>query len=344
MLSAKLSDRLRLLRLALPLGIALVTAFYQLGLARYVHNQLDHELHWAMEILLYSLVGPLVIWFSLRVIHQWIIEKEQAEAQVYRLNNELQQRVAERTRELHEKNDALAAANRRLQELDQLKSEFVSMVSHELRAPLTNMRGALELMEGSCRAPNPTCTRMFATVNTQVHRLGRMVEEVLNVSRIEAGGLALSLGAVDVVWLTDRAIDEFAVRHTLRQFRRPTGTDRLRLWADSDRLYEVIANLIDNAIKYSPEGSPVTVSTQVRDNEGIVSVNDGGRGIPPEEHSQIFDRFYRHDTGDSKETYGTGLGLYFCRRVIEAMGGRIWVESEPGHGATFRFALPLADG
>lgn len=343
MLPAKVSDRLQLLRWALPLGIVLMAVLYQLGPAHYVYDHYGHEIHWAVEVLFYGTSGPLVVWFSLRVIRQWNLEKELAEAEVYRLNVELQQRVDERTHELREKNEALAAANRQLQELDHLKSEFVSLVSHELRAPLTNMRGSLELMQGDCPALNSTCARMFAIVNAQINRLGRMVDEVLSVSRIEAGGLTLAREAVDVMWLADRAIDEFAARHITRQFRRPTGTNRVRLWADSDRLCEVIANLVDNAVKYSPEDSQVAVSVQAQDGEGIVSISDCGRGIPLEEQGHIFEKFHRLDTGDSKETYGSGLGLYFCRRVIEAMGGRIWVESEPGHGTTFRFALPLAN-
>ena len=343
MLPAKVSDRLRLLQWALPLGIGLMAVLYQFGPAHFVFDHYGHDIHWVVEALFYGTSGPLVVWFSLRIIRQWNLEKELAEVEVLRLNAELQQRVEERTRELREKNEALAAANRQLQELDRLKSEFVSLVSHELRAPLTNMRGALELMEGGCPALNSTCARMFVIVNTQVNRLGRMVDEVLNVSRIEAGGLTLAHEAVDVVWLADRVIDEFAARHTSRQFRRLTGTNHLRLWADSDRLYEVIANLVDNAVKYSPEGSQVAVSVEAQDGQGIVSISDAGRGIPVEEHSHIFEKFHRLDTGDSKETYGSGLGLYFCRRVIEAMGGRIWVESEPGHGATFRFSVPLAD-
>ena len=137
MLPAKVSDRLRILQWMLPLSIVLMAALYQLGPARYVSDHYSHDIHWAVEVLFYGTSGPLVVWFSLRVIRHWNLEKELAEADVMRLNVELQQRVEERTQELREKNEALAAANRQLHELDQLKSEFVSLVSHELRAPLT---------------------------------------------------------------------------------------------------------------------------------------------------------------------------------------------------------------
>src|SRR5512146_2451395 len=152
MLPHRLSDRLRLLRGLLPAAIAIFGVIYQTGVARYVHHQYGESVHLGVEIFLYSAVYPIAIWFTLGMVCRWVDEKEQAEAEVYRLNRELQQRVEERTRELREKADALAIANQRLQQLDELKSEFVSLVSHELRAPLTNVQGAVELMEGSCPA------------------------------------------------------------------------------------------------------------------------------------------------------------------------------------------------
>ncbi len=343
MLPVRLSDRLRLLQWVLPATITILAAFYQLGPARYVHDNYGDWAHYALEVLFYGTTGPIVMWIILRIVRTWVEQKEQAESEVYHLNAELQQRVDERTRELREKNEALAAANEQLQDLDRLKSEFVSLVSHELRAPLTNVRGAVELMESGCPALNPTCTRMFKVVSEQIGRLGRMVDEVLDVSRIETGGLTLSREAVDVTWVTDRVVDEFTARHVHRKFRRPRSLEHLQLWADTDRLHEVVANLVDNAVKYSPEDSEVGVRIDIREKEGIVSISDDGPGIPIEEQNRIFEKFHRLDSGDSKETYGYGLGLYLSRRLIEAMGGRIWVESAPGHGATFCFALPLAE-
>ncbi len=339
----KLSDRLRVLQWALPAIIIGLAAVYQLGPAYYIHRRFGEWAHYLFEILFYGTTGPMAMWVILRIVRGWIEQKERAEAEVYRLNTELQQRVDERTRELREKNEALAGANAELQQLDRMKSEFVSLVSHELRAPLTNMRGALELMEGSEATLPPNCTRILGIVNEQVSRLTRMVEEVLNVSRIEAGSLTLAREAVDVVWVADRVVDEFAARDARHKFRRPHGTEHPRLWADADRLHQVIVNLVDNAVKYSPQDSEVAVTVEVREErEGVVSVSDSGPGVPPQEQSRIFEKFHRLDAGDSKETYGYGLGLYLCRRLVETMGGRIWVESEPSQGATFRFALPLA--
>jgi signal transduction histidine kinase len=341
MLPIKLSDRLRLMHWALPAAIALLVVAYQIGPARYVHTNFGAWAHYSMEIFLYGALAPIVMWFVLGVVRTWVEQKEQAEAEVYRLNIELQQRVEERTRELKAKADALTVANERLQELDQLKSEFVSLVSHELRAPLTNVRSAVELMEDSCPALNQTCTQMFNILAEQLGRLERLVDDVLDVSRIEAGGLNLTYAAVDIAQIADRAVGDISTRQTGHIFRRSDGLDHPYVWADADRLYDVIANLIDNAAKYSPPDSEVLLEVHVEGQEAIISVSDNGPGIPPDQRGRIFEKFHRLDSGDAKETYGYGLGLYLCRRLVEAMYGRIWVESEPGEGATFRFALPL---
>lgn len=341
MLPSKLSDRLRLMHWTLPAAIALLAAAYQIGPGRYVHEHYGDWAHYGMEVFLYGAMAPIVMWFVLGIVRTWVQQKEQAEAEVYHLNIELQQRVEDRTRELRAKAEELTAANERLQELDRLKSEFVSLVSHELRAPLTNVRSAIELMELSCPAVNATCSQMFDIVGGQIGRLGRLVDDVLNISRIEAGGLSLTYAAVDIAQTAERAVNDIAARQTGHVFRQQGSAVHPRVWADADRLYEVVANLVDNAAKYSPPRSEVILEVHTEGQEAVISVSDSGPGIPPEEHGHIFEKFHRLDSGDAKETYGYGLGLYLCRRLVESMNGRIWVESEPGHGATFRFSLPL---
>jgi signal transduction histidine kinase len=168
-----------------------------------------------------------------------------------------------------------------------------------------------------------------------------LVDDVLNISRIEAGGLSLTYAAVNIVQIAERAVDDITTRQTGHIFRGLDSPADLRVWADADRLYEVVANLIDNATKYSPPGSEVVMDVRTDDREAVLSVTDSGPGIPHEEHDHIFEKFHRLDSSDDKETYGYGLGLYLCRCLVEAMNGRIWVESERGQGATFRFALPL---
>jgi signal transduction histidine kinase len=341
MLTNKLSDRLRLMHWMLPVAIALFAAVYQIGLARYVREHYGDWAHYSMEVFLYAALAPIIMWFILGIVRTWVEQKEQAEAEVYRLNVELQQRVEERTHALRAKAEELTAANERLQELDQLKSEFVSLVSHELRAPLTNVRSAIELMERDCPALNITCTQMFSLVGEQIGRLGRLVDDVLDISCIEAGELSLTYDAVDIAQTAERAVIDAVARQTGHVFRWESSAVHSWVWADADRLYEVVANLMDNATKYSPPHSEVVLDVQIKGQEVVISVRDSGPGIAPEEHSHIFEKFHRLDSGDAKETYGYGLGLYLCRRLVEAMHGRIWVESEPGQGATFSFALPL---
>src|SRR5512134_2424538 len=189
-----------------------------------------------MEVFLYATIAPIAMWFVLGMVLTWVEQKEQAEAEVYRLNTELQQRVEERTRELRAKAEELTAANKRLRELDRLKSEFVSLVSHELRAPLTNVRSAVELMEAGCPALNETCTQMFNVVAEQIGRLGRLVDDVLNVSRIEAGELSLTYAAVDIVQIAEQAVYDITTRRTGHIFRRPDCPAHPQVWADADRL------------------------------------------------------------------------------------------------------------
>lgn len=343
MLPQKLSDRLRLFQRLLPLAVMVVAALYQLGPARLVHDRYGDWAHYWLEVLFFGTVGPLFLWITMRIVRGWVEQKEQAEAEVYRLNSELQQRVEERTLELKKKADALAIANAQLQELDQVKSEFVSLVSHEFRAPLTNMRGALELMGDNCAVSNSACTRMVKIVNAEVARLGRLVDGVLNVSRIESGELHLTCEAVDMVRVADQVLSEFNARQVQHILRSPRGVSYPIVWADPDRLHQVIANLVDNAVKYSPQHSEIILSVDIKRREGVLSISDSGPGIPMEEQPRLFQKFSRLDSGDDKETYGYGLGLYLCRRLIEGMNGKIWVESQPGHGATFLFALPLAE-
>jgi signal transduction histidine kinase len=329
------------MRWTLPAAIALFAAVYQIGPARYVHEHYGDWAHYGMEVFLYAALAPIILWFVLGIVRTWVGQKEQAEAEVYRLNIELQQRVEERTHELSAQAEKLIVANERLQELDQLKSEFVSLVSHELRAPLTNVRSAVELMEDACPALNETCSQMFGIVAEQIGRLGRLVDDVLNVSRIEAGELSLTYADVDIVQIAEQVVDDITTRQTGHIFRRPDCPVHPQVWADADRLYEVVANLADNAAKYSPPHSEVLLEVYTEGQEAVISVSDSGPGIPPEEQGHIFEKFHRLDSGDAKETYGYGLGLYLCRRLVEAMNGRIWVESEPGRGATFRFTMPL---
>lgn len=273
-----------------------------------------------------------------------VTDRRQHELALRRPNEDLAERVEARTRELTASNRELQRVNAELQQLDELKSGVISLVTHQLSAPLTNMRGAIELVRNRCATPNTTCVRMLGLLETQSARLNRLVADILNVSRLEAGQLSFQLTTVDLVQLAEHTIDEVAPHYPDRRIYRPSQDPQPipPAMADPDRAQEIIANLLDNALKYSPAGSPIELRVQ-SDPEGVtLSVTDHGPGIPPGEQERIFERFHRLDRGDAQETYGHGLGLYFCRKLVEAQGGRIWVECTPGHRTTFAFTLPAA--
>ncbi|GEM_PF-535690 len=279
-----------------------------------------------------------------------ITERVRAEQAIQRLNLELEAKVAERTaqvaaatEELRRRNRALEKANQELQKLDELKTEFVSMVSHELRAPLTNINGSIELLlEGETPCYDHAHRELLQIVGEQSARLTRLVQGILNVSRIEAGQLVLQPQAFNMVALIEKVIGVWESRGVGNRFEHPTAQNLPSAWADRDRTEEILFNLIDNAIKYSPEATAIRLEAETDGQVIVVSVSDRGVGIPVEEVDKIFDKFHRVDRGDSTETYGHGLGLYICRRLVEAQGGRIWAESTLGEGSTFRFSLPLA--
>jgi len=230
-----------------------------------------------------------------------------------------------------------------LQKLDELKSEFVSMVSHELRAPLTNINGSIELLlEGHAPCYDPGHRDLLQIVGEQSARLTRLVQGILNVSRIEAGQLILQPQAFNIVGLIEKVVGVWESRGIANRFGHPRTQNVPSVWADRDRTEEVLFNLIDNAIKYSSENGEIQVDVRVDGTSAVISVSDRGVGIPAEEVVKIFDKFHRVDRRDSMETYGHGLGLYICRRLVQAQGGEIWVESVLGEGSTFYFSLPLA--
>lgn len=279
-----------------------------------------------------------------------ITERVRAEQAIQQLNLELETKVAERTaqlasasEELRRRNAELEKANQELQKLDELKSEFVSMVSHELRAPLTNINGSIELLlEGDAPCYDRQHRELLQIVGEQSSRLTRLVQGILNVSRIEAGHLILQPQAFNIVGLIEKVIGVWESRGVPNRFIHPQIENLPSVWADRDRTEEVLFNLIDNAIKYSPEGAEIRIDANTDGQSVIVSVSDRGMGIPPDEVEKIFDKFHRVERNDSMETYGHGLGLYICRRLVEAQGGHIGVESVLGEGSTFHFSLPLA--
>ncbi len=275
------------------------------------------------------------------IIMRDITRRKQREEEIRHLNASLNRQVAERTRELAEKVDELARANSDLQRLDQTRSEFVSLVSHQIRAPLTNMRGAMERIVSDCLAFNPTCGRMFSILESQVLRLDDLVQDVLTSDRLDAGEFVVHCEPVSVAPLLKQVVEQMQSRKAGRSFVVHDKPGLPLIFADRERLADVVANLLDNADKYSPADQAIILEIGADAEQVTVSVRDFGAGLPPADLERIFEKFYRTDSSDSQTAYGYGLGLYICRRLIEAQGGRIWAENHPAGGAIFSFSLPV---
>lgn len=278
---------------------------------------------------------------GMSIIMRDITRRRRREEETQRLNTTLNKQAAERNDELAVNIQELRRANAELQMLDQTRSEFVSLVSHQIRAPLTNMGGAVQRMQIDCGAINPTCTRMFTIFEQQVDRLDRLVQDVLNASRLEAGEVSLQPEPISVMPIARQAANEMRAGTPGRTIHLADKPGLPLAYADRDRVAEVLVNLLDNADKYSPPGQEIAVQLRADQMEVTVAVRDAGPGIPTQDLERIFDKFYRTDSSDAQAAYGYGLGLYVCRQLMEAQGGRIWAENHPDGGALFSFAMPV---
>lgn len=258
------------------------------------------------------------------------------------LNAQLEGLVDEKTQSLSTAYARLERQHAALQSLDQLKSEFVSLVSHELRAPLTNISGGIELLLSGAGAAEPKTQRTLLLVQSEISRLTQFVETILDLSALEAGRLPLYPGPLDLPPLIATVIAQFEAR---------PGADRLvtrvpaglpPAIADERAFTSVLFHLLDNAFKYAPAGE---IAVEAQAGAGLVQVRvvDQGPGIPPELQGQIFDRFERLNAADDRDVYGHGLGLYMARRLLQAQGGDISAGNLDAGGAFFTFWLPAAE-
>ncbi len=243
--------------------------------------------------------------------------------------------------------EKVAAATARLRELDQAKAEFLSVVSHELRTPLTALQGFSELLLRSTLPPDKA-HRCLVYLHTEACTLGRIVGELLDLSRIEAGRpLELRPEPVDLDALMERNVELFAAEHRSHRFRWTSSVPGVALRADPDALDRMVKNLLSNAVKYSPRGGQVCVSaSSAPDQPGMVevAVEDDGVGIPADQLPRIFDKYVRVPHPDTAAARGLGLGLSLVKALAEAHGGRVEVDSLPGKGSRFRLLLPGLDG
>ncbi|MGH9778173.1 MAG: sensor histidine kinase, partial [Candidatus Acidiferrales bacterium] len=231
-----------------------------------------------------------------------------------------------------------------LRRLERVRRDFVANVSHEFRTPLTAIQGFAETLLGGALEDAQNSRRFLEIIRDHAARLGRLTDDLLKLSQMEAGKLELDLRPVAVTDLIDSCVETTRLKAGQKELAlvidSAPGLAPVR--GDSNRLREVLQNLLDNAVQYTPAGGRITVRATASDGGIVISVADTGIGIPKADQERIFERFYRVDAARSREVGGTGLGLAIARHLVEAHGGRITVVSEVGRGSTFFVFLPAA--
>ena len=222
---------------------------------------------------------------------------------------------------------------------DEIKATFISIVSHELRTPVTLIKGyASTLRRDDAKWDKPTISDSLAVIEEEADRLSKMIDDLLDASRLQAGGLSLSRADVSLANLSNRIAERFAEQSKKHSIETDFPEKFPIVLADETRIEQVVTNLVSNALKYAARGT-IKISGSVRPEQVIICVSDEGPGIEARDLPHIFDRFYR-STKAVKQTKGAGLGLYLARAIVEAHGGRIWADPKPDSGARICFSLP----
>ena len=248
--------------------------------------------------------------------------------------------VRETSDKLAESLEAQREANANLEKIDHTKSEFLSIVSHEFRTALTGIQGFSELIrDGGLEADEVRAYGGY--IFTDADRVNRLIGDMLDLDRMESGRMTMRTADVDVNDILMEAIARATSSAVSVEFKSDLDPRLPIVAGDRDRLIQVISNLVNNAVKYSPEGGTVTLTSRAEGHYALVSVTDTGIGIPPEDIGHVFERFRRVRSGIAQSIPGTGLGLTIVKQIVEMHGGKIWVESALGHGSSFHFTVPL---
>jgi two-component system phosphate regulon sensor histidine kinase PhoR len=231
-----------------------------------------------------------------------------------------------------------------LRRLERVRQDFVANVSHEFKTPLTAIQGFAETLLGGALEDPKNNRRFLEIMRDHANRLARLTDDLLKLARIEAGKLELEFSPVGVIEFIERCAETALMKASRKQITLdieiPPGLPAVL--GDASLLRDVLQNLVDNAIQYTPPGGRIRVSASANSNEMVIEVTDTGIGIPLIDQERIFERFYRVDAARSREAGGTGLGLSIAKHIIDAHGGRLWVKSTVGEGSRFYFSVPLA--
>ncbi len=232
-----------------------------------------------------------------------------------------------------------------LREVDRLRTELLANVSHELRTPLASIKGFVStLLRTDVAWKKAEQYDFLKTIDQETDRLTRLINDLLDMSRIEAGAIRLTKGEYhlsDILGAVYSRLTELVRRYTLRV---DIPDDLPAVFVDEMRIGQVLTNLVENATKYSTEGTEIVLQARLNGGDIVVSVSDQGEGIPAQLLGKVFDRFYQAESIVTGRKGGTGLGLPICQGIVQAHGGRIWVESQRGQGSIFHFSLPIGEG
>jgi signal transduction histidine kinase len=298
------------------------------------------------EMIIFGLVGPWIIHGLIVWMHSLLTAQKQAAAEVQVLNRDLENKVNERTAALEQRNAELDHLNTELRDLDQMKSDFVALVSHELRAPLTALNGGLELALQSSENLPARSRAILEVMTDESSRLTNFIQTILDVSRLEAGKLAITFGPVAVHPLVEQAA-AIVLASGQRKVEWNIAPGLPPIWGDETYLEQAIRNLISNADKYSPPDKSIQLCAELNEDAVRISVKDHGPGIPAEVGERIFNRFSRLESNESSPP-GWGLGLYLGRKLIEAQNGKIgfvspiWKQNGIPSGTEFYILMPVA--
>ncbi len=231
----------------------------------------------------------------------------------------------------------------RYREAENLKSTFISVISHELKTPVSLIKGYAGTLARTDVTPDPDFVRESAEIIVEeADRLTELIDNLLDASRIQTGALSMDPQPVDIAAVAQKTVERFRTQTDRHQFILDFPDDLPLALADERRLRQVFDNLISNAIKYSPRGGKITIGARRREDKIMAFVQDEGVGISEEELDAIFESFYRVDSSLRRSTQGAGLGLFLVKAIVQAMGGDVWVQSRPGQGSAFYFTLPIA--
>jgi signal transduction histidine kinase len=335
---------LDVLEWALPIILAITAIVYEL-----VEHLPEGELHdpgFIGEMIIFGLIGPVIIRGLILWMHDLLTAQKRTAAEINVLNRDLENKVNERTATLEQRNAELDRLNTELRDLDQMKSDFVALVSHELRAPLTALNGGLELALQSSENLPPRSRAILEIMTEESSRLTNFVQTILDVSRLDAGKLAITFGPVAVRPLVEQAA-AIVLAEGQRKVEWNITPGLPPIWGDETYLEQAIRNLISNADKYSPADKPIQLCAALNDDKIRISVKDHGPGISKDMSERIFNRFSRLRSEESSPP-GWGLGLYLGRKLVEAQNGTIgyvspvWENAGASSGSEFYILMPIA--